>query len=109
MEDGDDQYARDGDAEQEDQTAGVDEPIYEDDGNDNEHQIADERDQDICNQNDVTLDQDAVADDNDVDDRRRGRHQRITETVPDKDVNNLYITNLSFQVSDAYSILFFCF
>lgn len=109
MEDGDDQYARDGDAEQEDQTAGVDEPIYEDDGNDNEHQIVDERDQDIGNQNDVTLDQDAVADDNDVDDRRRGRHQRITETVPDKDVNNLYITNLSFQVSDAYSILFFCF
>lgn len=93
MEDGDDR-----DGEREDQTAGVDEPIYEDDGNDiNEHQIVDEREQDTGNQND-TVDQDAGADDNDVGDQRRGRHQRINETVPDKDVNNLYITNLSFQV-----------
>lgn len=84
--------------EREDQTAGVDEPIYEDDGNDNnEHQIREEEEE--GNQNDITLDQeDALADDHDGGEHRRGRHQRITDTVPDKDVNNLYITNLSFQV-----------
>jgi len=92
MEDGED-YVRGRDVEREDETAGADEPIYEDDENENnEHQIVDEHED---HQNNDTVDQDAVADDNNG---RRGRHQRITETVPDKDVNNLYITNLSFQV-----------
>ena len=96
MEDGEDRYARDREEGRDDQNHDADDLIYEEDENEldnNEQPVADDNDD-----NNDAVEQDAGADDNDADNHRRGRNQRITETVPDKDVNNLYITNLSFQV-----------